>query len=113
MFIITFLMCSGVCSLCICYIFISENINAFGYVIIILFLVGFGGIAFQNCYGLFTFQIRQKIILTEDFIQIKAFYILPCLNKNAIYNYLNLKKFKVEKEKVTSEDGDSILYHIP
>ena len=25
---------------------------------------------------------------------------------------MNLKKFKAEKEKVTSEDGDSILYHI-
>ncbi len=25
---------------------------------------------------------------------------------------MNLKRFKIEKEKVESEDGDSILYHI-
>ena len=77
-------MCSGVCSLLIWCLIKSENINTFGYVMIIIFIVGFGGIAFQNCYGLFTFKIRQKIILTEDYIQIKAFYILPCLNKNEL-----------------------------
>ncbi len=110
--IFSILVWGGVCSSLICVLIICENLEATAYAILIISIVVFGGAACFYCYyGLFKFKIRQKVILTEDYIQIKTFYILPCLNKNEIYNYMNLKKFKVEK--VTSQDGDSILYHIP
>ena len=92
--------------------FISENLDTVCYVVFIIFIVVFGGLALVNCYDLFTLKISQKIILTEDYIQIQAFYILFCLNKNEIYNYMNIKSFQVEKEKVKYEDRDVVHYHI-
>ena len=76
---------------------------------VIIFIVVFGGVACFSCYGLLNFEIRQKVILAEDYIQIKTFYILCCLNKNEILNYMNLKSFQVEKKKLCLMMGNMII----
>ena len=85
-----------------------ENIDV-GFIMVIIFIVVFGGVACFSCYGLLTFEIRQKVILAEDYIQIKTFYILCCLNKNEILNYMNLKSFQVEKKKLCLMMGNMII----
>ena len=57
---------------------------------------------------IFRLAIKQKVILEEYYIQIRAFYILCCLNKNSLYNYINIKSCKVDIETKRDSDGDEI-----
>ena len=63
--------------------------------------VGFGicFLGFLACIGLYgclSYTIRQKVILTEDQIQIKNYHILCCINSNKIYNYTDIQGFQVD-----------------
>ena len=66
-----------------------------------------------NCFGLFLIlnsKLKKKVILTEDYIQIKTFYLLCCRNNSEIYQYINIKSFQVEVEKKYDEDGGEQTY---
>ena len=55
-------------------------------------------------------KLKKKFILTEDYIQIKTFYLLCCRNNSEIYQYINIKSFQVEVEKKDDGDGGEITY---
>ena len=71
---------------------IDED-SKIGIIIGIIFSGFISGIVL--CFTL-TFIIKQKVILTEDYIQIRSYYILCCLNKNEIHNYMNINNFQVD-----------------
>ena len=56
--------------------------------------------------------MRQNIIFTEDYVQIKTCYILFCHNKDKIYNYSNIKCFQLDKGTKRDEDGERIIINI-
>ncbi len=75
----------------------------------IIFGIIFTGFQFVIIlWGILTSIIRQKFIITDDYIQIKAYYILCCLNKNEIHNYMNIKNFQVDIQTKRNSDGDEI-----
>ena len=55
--------------------------------------------------GILASEIKQQVILTENNIQIKTFYILCCLNKNQIIDYSNISSFQVDIETTTNSEG--------
>ena len=69
------------------------------------------GIAFTgfltalSIFSLFFVIIRQKVILTEDNIQIKTYYLFFCFNSNKIYDYINLKGFQIDTIEANGEEG--------
>ena len=66
-----------------------------------------------NCIGIsfiLNSKLKKKVILTEDCIQIKTFYLLCCRNNSEIYQYINIKSFQVEVEKKDDGDGGEITY---
>ena len=80
----------------------SENNSKGGAI----FGIAFSG--FLTVIGLFSFlgyRIRHKIILTENYIQIKAFHIFWCANSTKNYNYNDIKCFEVDIEKEKDDDG--------
>jgi len=81
----------------------SENKS---YIGIILCMGIVGTIACICLCGILTYKIRQKIILTEDYIQKKTYYLLCCLNKNETYNYKNIKNFQVDIQTKKNSEGD-------
>jgi len=83
----------------------SDNKSTGAIIFGIIFTGFLFGIALR---GILTYRIRQKVILTEDYIQIKAYYILCCLNKNEIHNYMNIKNFQVDKKTERNSEGDEI-----
>ena len=80
-----------------------------GTIIFFIFLL------FFNCCSLkiilFT-KLRQNIIFTEDYVQIKTCYVLFCHNKDKLYNYSNIKCFQLDKEIKRDEDGERIIINI-
>ena len=65
-----------------------------------------GTIACIFLKAILTYKIRQKVILTEDCIQKKTYYLLCCLNKNETYNYKNIKNFQVDIQTKKNSEGD-------
>ena len=64
-----------------------------GWIIFGIILLGF-----LACFGLYGFlfsTVRQKVILTADYIQVKSYYILCFLNRSKIFNYNSNKKENV------------------
>ena len=83
---------------------IDED-SKIGIIIGIIFSGFISGIAL--CVTL-TFIIKQKVILTEDYIQIRSYYILCCLNKNEIHNYMNINNFQVDIQTSRDSEGEEI-----
>ena len=72
----------------------------------IIFGIAFSG--FLTVLGILGFLcsiVRQKVILFEDYIQIKSYYILCCINSNKIYNYTDINSFQVDIIKEKNDDG--------
>ena len=65
-----------------------------------------GFIACICLYAILIYKIRQKVILKEDCIQKKTYYLLCCLNKNEIYIYMNIKNFQVDIRTKKNSEGD-------
>ena len=82
----------------------GEN-STVGIIIGIIFSGFISGIVL--CATL-TFIIKQKVILTEDYIQIISYYILCCLNKNEIHNYMNINNFQVDIQTSRDSEGEEI-----
>jgi len=69
-----------------------------------IFYICFNGFLGFMCFiGCLCYTIRQKVILTEDYIQITNYHIFCCINK--IYNYKDIKSFEVDIRK-EYEGGD-------
>ena len=82
----------------------GEN-STVGIIIGIIFSGFISGIVL--CFTL-TFIIKQKVILTEDYIQVRSYYILCCLNKNEIHNYMNINNFQVDIQTSRDSEGEEI-----
>ena len=81
-----FLISSGFLSLLICLtIFDLGGESSPGGMIIGIAFTGF--LTALSIFSLFFVIIRQKVILTEDNIQIKTYYLFFCFNSNKIYDY--------------------------
>ena len=94
---------SGFLALSICILIYDKGKYSYAGII---FVICFSGVL--ACIGLFgclCFTIRQKVILTEDYIQITNYHILCCFNK--IYNYKDIKCFEVDIRK-KYEGDDSV-----
>ena len=103
--LITFLTTSGIIALLICCLIYDWGEYSYGGVI---FAICFFGLF--ACLGLvlcLCYTIREKVILTEDYIQITNYHILFCLNRNKIYNYKYIKSFEVDIREV-DEGGDLV-----
>ena len=70
------------------------GVHSYGGVIFGICLTGF--FACMGLYGFLCYIVKQKIILTEDYIQIKNYHILCCINSNKKYNYIDIKSFEVD-----------------
>ena len=57
-----------------------------------------GFLVFFILLGIFYTPIRHKVILTENYIQIKIYRILFCFNSEKAYDYTNINFFQVEIE---------------
>ena len=55
------------------------------------------------------FKVRQRVILREDYIQIRTFRILFCFISNKKYYYINLNNFQVDiKQKGTKNNDNEV-----
>ena len=96
-----FLGSSGFLSLFICVIIFDIGQYSSGGIKI---GIGFSGfLSFIGLISFLCFTIRQKVILTDDYIQIKNYHILCCINSNKKYNYIDIKGFKVNIVKENQE----------
>ena len=84
-----------------------ENIDTPHKIVMIIATVITGPLTCILLWISLTSIINLKIILRDDSIQIQTFYILSCLNKNEIYNYIDIKSFQVEIKSTTDSEGDT------
>ena len=63
---------------------------------IIFGIILLGSLACFGLYGFLFSIVRQKVILTADYIQVKSYYILCFLNRSKIFNYIDIKSFQVD-----------------
>jgi len=77
------------------------NYNLVG---VIIAIVVFALCTILSILGLFYVIVRQKVFLTEDYIQIKTYYLFCCFNNTKIYNYIDIKNFLVDKVKVKVDE---------
>ena len=87
----------------ICVIIYDFGEYSFGGVIFGICFTGF--LACMGLFGFLCFIVKQRIILTDDYIQIKNYHILCCINSNKIYNFIDIKSFEVDivKENIEGE----------
>ena len=103
--IVFLLVASGFLTLFICILVYDFGEYSYGGIIFGICFAGF--LATVGLFGLLAYKVRQKVILTEDYIQIKNYYILCCLNSNKKYNYTNIKNFEVEIKKEYDEGREA------
>ena len=61
------------------------------------------------CIGLamiLSSKLLTKIILTDNYIQIRKYHVLFCRNSNKIYNYINIKSCHLDIKTSIDQDGD-------
>jgi len=108
------------------FFFVITSIGLFGILYILLFersgidsllvfIITFIFLLLFNCCSLNLFlfsRLRQNIIFTEDYVQIKTNYVLYCHNWDKIYNYSNIKCFQLDKRTIKDEDGERTIINI-
>ena len=80
----------------------SKNQNTGG----IIFGICFSGfLACINLFGFLLIPLREKVILTENYIQIKSYRILCCFNSDKVYEYININSFQVDTQESSDKKG--------
>ena len=93
-----FLISSGFLTLLICLTIFDLG----GETDTVGMIIGFAFTGFLVLFairGLSQSIIRQKVILTEEYIEIKSYYLFFCFDNNKKYEYINIKGFQVDNGK--------------